>query len=286
MSEYVNLPDELFKGLSEFYIKYINVKQDETKSVLPEQGANKFNVVFDKIKELLGNAFNNTLEKKPYTCKGYQTRYREFFEEELKKIKNMGKIPKMLELKKQLIEHIIGVIEKITPDKLPTYSTFSTNAETCGNSYYPLFLQIIDKIIEKIKNDAIAFMYSKIKDVAKEEIKNEMEDVSSIVDILDGDKKSEEIATNEIKGYIENILDISNQRLDKEITSKYIVDELTTKYNEFLNLQTASFNQEIKNKIKKSIVEIVLIESKLNKIYNPKRSLLFSKAIKEFFEQK
>jgi len=275
MSEYNNLPDELFKELCEFYIKYINVKQNKSNTdVLPGQDSNKFNVIFDQINTVLTNAFADTLTKKPYTCKGYQTRYKEFFDAELSKINKMSTIPQMFNLKKKLIEYMIEVIQKINPEQLPTYSTFSINSEACGSGYQPILVQILDNIKQKIKDNAVTFVYEKINDVAKEEINN-------TVSVLDREQKLEDI-----QNYISETLNIPNNELVDQVSSEYIINELSKKYNDFLSIsEIANFNQEIKNKIKKSIVEIVLIESKLKKIYNPKKSLLFSKAIKEFYEK-
>lgn len=288
MAEYLNLPDELFVGLSEFYIKYINVRQDESNTnVLPGQGQNKFNILFDQINKVIAMAHADTLTNIPLMCAGYQTRYKEFFIAELKRLGAGITLPPMLNLKKQFLKYMIDLIESIPPIKLPTYRTFTMSPVECGSGYALVLPQIIEGIRGKIEKNAIPLIYGKIKDVAKEEIKNEIEDIGTIIEILDGDKKTEEIQIDQIKDYITSTLGIDKQELDtKEFSFEYIRDELSKKYAEFLSIPTAKFDQETKNKIKKSVVEIILIETKLKKIYNPKKLLAFSKAIKEFYEEK
>ncbi len=282
MSEYYDLPDELFKELSEFYIKYINVKQDQANSYKKNsEGANKFNVLFDQIQKVIEKVVDSILLNKPFTCQGYQTRFTQIFKAELDEINNRPKLPNMLMLKKKIIEFIISLIEKIVPSRLPSYSLLS-DAETCGSGYFIVIPQIINDFKSKIEKNAIPLIYGKIKDVAEEEIKNGIQEIDTVIGVLDGEKK-DDIGITQIKEYITEVLEIPDQT--ENISSENIVNKLTEKYSEFLNIPTANFDQEIKNRIKKSVVEIVLIELKLKKIYNPKNPLLFSKAIKEFFEK-
>jgi hypothetical protein len=116
MSVFYELPDQLFKELSEFYVKYINVKQsnseDNQLSNSPntqDQDKNKFELLFKQIEKIISNVVDDTLKKKPYTCEGYQTRYKEFFEIELKNEYTITQI-KFFNLKKQIIDHMIDVI--------------------------------------------------------------------------------------------------------------------------------------------------------------------------------
>jgi hypothetical protein len=294
MSVFYELPDQLFKELSEFYIKFKNVKQsDSGDNQLPNsqdqyQDKNKFELLFKQIEKIISNVVDDTLKDKPYFCSGYQTRYGQFFQKEIDIIeqKKTNNVIQIFELKKQLLAYMIDVVKKINPDQLPTYGKI-VSAEACGIGYQPVLVQYLDKIKEKIKNNAIPLIFLGIKDAAKEEIKTEIDKVEDIISVLDGEKKSEDINTNDIKDYITDILDIPKNEVifPDDVTSEYIVNELTKKYSDFLNINTDHFNKEIKKKIKRSIVEIVLIESKLKKIYNPKKSLLFSKAITEFFEK-
>ena len=139
----------------------------------------------------------------------------------------------------------------------------------------------MNKIKEKIKENSIPLLFVQIKDVAKSEI----EKIENITNVLN-EEKQPDINIDEIENYITETLDIPESNLDTdELNTEYIINELTKKYNDFLSIKSINFTQEIKNKIKKSIVEIVLIESKLKKIYKQKKLLIFSKAIKEFFEK-
>jgi hypothetical protein len=139
----------------------------------------------------------------------------------------------------------------------------------------------LNKIKEKIKENSIPLLFVQIKDVAKSEI----EKIENITNVLN-EEKQPDINIDEIENYITETLDIPESNLDTdELNTEYIINELTKKYNDFLSIKSINFTQEIKNKIKKSIVEIVLIESKLKKIYKQKKLLIFSKAIKEFFEK-
>jgi len=283
MSVFYELPDQLFKELSEFYVNYINVKQsnseDNQQPNSQDQDKNKFEVLFKQIEKIISNVVDDTLKTKPYLCSGYQTRYREFFDLELKNLEKNSSLPKMLNLKKKLLAYMIEVINKINPDKLSTYGYIVT-PETCGIGYQPVLTQYLAKIKDKIKENSIQLLFLQIKDVAKAEI----EEIESIASVLNEEKK---INIDEIKNYITETLDIPESSLDTsdELNSEYIINELTKKYNDFLSIKSINFTQEIKNKIKKSVVEIVLIEHKLKKIYNPKKQLLFSKAIKEFFDK-
>jgi hypothetical protein len=285
MSVFHELPDELFKELSDFYIKYINVKQDNSEDNQqpnsPIQNANKFEFLFKQIEKIISNVVDDTLKKKPSFCSDYQTRYKEFFQSELSIVEKNSTKEQFYKIKKQLIAYMIGVIQKINPDQLPTYGNL-VKAETCGIGYQPVLVQYLDKIKEKIKENSLALLFTQIKDIAKEEIKSEVEEIDNVVGILDGEK-SEINEIDKIKHYISDILDIPYSEI--EVNSENIVNELTKRYNEFLSIQSNNFSQEIKNKIKKSVVEIVLIEYKIKKMYNPKKPLLFYKAIKEFFEK-
>ena len=60
MSVFYELPDQLFKELSEFYVKYINVKQSNSE-YSQDQDKNKFEVLFKQIEKIISTRRSNWL---------------------------------------------------------------------------------------------------------------------------------------------------------------------------------------------------------------------------------
>lgn len=277
MSEFDNLPDQLFKELSEFYIKYINTKQSD--NILEGQDANKFNLLFWQIEKIISDVVKDTLLTQPKLCSGYQTRYKEFFSKELSQAELNSSTILFFNLKKQLIEFMLKVIEKTQPNQLPTYRTFSLDSKECGSGYQIVFLQLLNKIKEQIKNNTVPLIY---KELAKVTV-NEIDEIENYI-TNENNQINQNNQNNQIN-QIENILNEKEAVNIESINSDYIMNELIEKYNEFLNINTVNFNKKIKNKIKKSIIQIILIESKIKKIYNTKKEFIFTKAFDEFFNK-
>ncbi len=292
MSEFDNLPDQLFKELSEFYIKYINTKQSD--NILEGQDANKFNLLFWQIEKIISDVVKDTLLTQPKLCSGYQTRYKEFFSKELAQAELNSSTILFFNLKKQLIEFMLKVIEKTQPNQLPTYRTFSLDSKECGSGYQIVFLQLLNKIKEQIKNNTVPLIYKELKEVTINEIDeienyitNENNQINQVNQINQNNQINQinQINQNNQINQIENILNEKEDVSPDSINSDYIMNELIEKYNEFLNINTVNFNKKIKNKIKKSIIQIILIESKIKKIYNTKKEFIFTKAFDEFFNK-
>jgi len=285
---YIEPSESLLTKLSQLYIKYISVRQissDDQNQIGPTElkiKTNKFNLIFDEIAENINMANLDNLNT--ILCTYHKQRYIDGLNGILTKDKKFLKMiegyqtqrtQEILTTKIELIEHLISFINTFT------YNTL-TSPDTCRTNYYLGLIGHITKLKDIVKDKAIPLIYENIKgDISQIINEQKIEKIKEANMILLEDKSmvSNQLS-KELEKYINDMLEIPEEITDDK---KYLLSELEKKYKEFLSITNQNFTQEIKNKIKKSVVELVFAEIKIQKRLNLKKPLLVTNTLTDFF---
>lgn len=293
---YIEPSESLLTKLSELYIKYINVKQinSDDKNQIGlididnEKTTNKFVLMFEEIQKNIGSAaFENM---KANLCSSIKKRYLDDLTKPLKisestlatlksstnqDNQNLQNAIKYLKTKIELIEHLIAFVATFN------YSTL-TSLDTCRSSFNMALLIHLDKIQTIVKERAIPLLYEHIKgDINQVIVSQNIAKVEEANSVLMGEQTAVAInLSKELEIHISSMLEIPEEITDDK---KYLLLELENKYKDFLSITNQNFTQEIKNKIKKSVIELVFAEIKIKKRLNLKKPLLVTNVLTEFF---
>jgi hypothetical protein len=282
--------ESLLIKLSELYIKYINVKQISSDEINPvsyvnsRTKTNKFNLLFDDIAENINLSNIDNLKSIIFTCISYKQRYINGLKELLEKDKKYFETvkdykderpKKLFSTKIELFEHLISFVGTFT------YS-LTTSAEECKTNYYTALITHLEKIKDIVKDRAIPLIYEHIKsDISQIINAQNIEKIKENNLVLLEDKYAvSKQLSKELEEHINTMLEIPEDITDDK---KYLLSQLENKYKEFLFITNRYFTQEIKNKIKKSVIELVFAEIKIQKRLNLKKPLLVTNTLTEFF---
>jgi len=285
---YIEPTESLLIKLSELYIKYIGVKQissDETNPISPINiKTNKFNLLFDNITENINIANLDNL--KSIICNNHKQRYlnglKELLEKDKKYLETINdykneRPKKFFSAKVELFEHLISFVSTFT------YNNF-TSAEQCRTNYYYALITHLEKIKNIVKDRAIPLIYEHITGDIRQIINEQsIKKIKESNLILLEDKSAESIQlSKELEKHISDMLEIPEEITDDE---KYLLSQLENKYKEFLSITNGYFTQEIKNKIKESVIQLIFAEIKIQKRLDLKKPLLVTNTLSKFFER-
>lgn len=266
--------ESLMKKLSELYIGYIGIKKEP----------NKFNIMFDEIEKNI--EFASVENMNTYLCASLKQRYLDGLTQLLERSKttqitletgkkkddlNLQNAKKYLKTKIELIEYLINFINEFSYDTL-------TSVDACRISYYLALDRCLEQIKNTVKDNAIPLLYEHITGDIRQVIDaEEIKKIEETNAILMGDKKAESIQfLKKIETHFNMILDIPDD-------TKYLLSQLEKKYREFISIGNLEFSQEVKNKIKKSVILLVFAEIKIQKRLNLSKPLLVTNVLKKFF---
>jgi hypothetical protein len=286
---YIDISENLLQNLSELYIKYINLTQissDETNQVDPINSTikpNKFNLLFDDISENIN--MSNIDNINSIFCSYHKKRYLNGLNELLKKDKKYLEMvkeykderpKKLFSTKIELLEHLINFVNTFT------YNSLTTSVEQCRTNYFKALNHHLEKIKTIVTERAIPLIYEHIKgDISQIINAQDIEKIKENNLLLFEDKSAVSIQlSKELEKHISDMLEIPEEITDDE---KYLLSQLENKYNEFLSITNKYFTQEIKNKIKKSVIQLVFAEIKIQKRLNLKKPLLVTNTLNKFF---
>jgi len=285
---YIEPSENLLKNLSELYIKYINVRQissDETNlvgSINSREKTNKFNLLFDDINENINMANLDNINS--ILCTYHKQRYLDGLKELKKDNKQYFETvkdykderpKKLFSTKIELFEHLISFVGTFTYTSL-------TTSDKCRTNYYNALITHLQKIKDIVTERAIPLIYENIKEDISQVINAQnIEKIKENNLVLLEDKSAVSTQlSKELEKHIIDLLEIPEEITDDE---KYLLSQLENKYKEFLSITNQTFTQEIKNKIKKSVIQLVLAEIKIQKRLNLKKKLLVSNTLTKFF---
>ena len=260
---------QLLTKLFELYLKYIHDTNMQ---------ANKYELIFIELEKNINDSNIEIKKSYKFFCENYKQIYITNFEKLKKEQEDLfinldTKIDfKLINI--ELITHFIDFAKQFKYDK-------SISLITCVENYYSELIKHLKYIKQFVKDNAIPVLYEHIKEnIEQIKIKENIKQIENINNsILEVENIGENI--DKIIGELNKLAEIPENISDDH---KYLLNQLKEKYKEFLFITTNNFTQEIKNKIKKSVIEIVLIEIKLQKRLNLKKPLLITNAIKEFFD--
>ena len=247
--------ETLIEAFVQIYIKYIEQE-------------NKFDEIFNKIENVIKTAKEEI--DKSGTTNIYCSNYKDTFINKLKEFKVIDNFDysDIKDAAILLINHLLKIADTFT-------YTYLTNPYTCIQNYYEALIDNIKLIKETIKGKISS---NPIKTVSSNPIQMVSNNTIEIMHKhIKNDPKVKDFI--EYEKYISNIVDLDS---NSNITLEQIIDILKEKYNEFLSISPIVFTQDIKNKIKKSVIEIVSIELQLQKNLKLKEYLPFTNAVNKF----
>ena len=213
---------------------------------------NKFNDIFSILKNVIDIAKNNINQSGMTNI--YCSNYKIMFINELKNFRL-----KLKSIFDQSDHDIKGATVVLIVDLLKIADTFTytlvTSPSSCINTYHGALINRLDKIKQIILDKRIDNLYNHVAN--DPQIKEINKDIDILMKNID-------------------ITDIT------DITDDYVANKLKTKYEEFIAISPQVFTREIKQKIKRSVLELISIELNLQKKLNLKNSLPFTNAVKEF----
>lgn len=260
---YITPPESLINLLTKIYVK--NIEQE-----------NLFNDIFNNIENVIDTAKKDieNSEKTNIYCSNYKDTFINKLNDNNIKLKELFDDTNIKSAIHILIIHLLKIADTFTYGIL-------TAPSTCILVYHKALVDQLEQIKQTILEKRIDNLYEYVANNPKIKELIEIKEINKDIDALTNNDIQDKIDIQKLQ---DTLINISDSNLD-QITNDYVLNKLKTKYEEFLAISPQLFSPEIKNKIKKSVIEIIAIELNLQKKLNIKTSLPFTNVIKEFLNQ-